>query len=66
VIPTGFPFGKVPGLSREVVERLTSVMPETLGQAARVPGVTPAAVAVLGSYVKRWGQLASAGGAASW
>ena len=65
VIPTGFPFGKVPGLSREVVERLTSVVPETLGQAGRVPGVTPAAVAVLGSYVKRWGQLAKAGREAS-
>ena len=37
----------VPGLSREVVERLTQVRPETLGQAARVPGVTPAAVAVI-------------------
>jgi tRNA uridine 5-carboxymethylaminomethyl modification enzyme len=55
-IPAGFPFGDVSGLSREVVERLTAVVPETLGQAARVPGVTPAAVAVLGTYVKRWGR----------
>ena len=54
-IPSGFPFGRVPGLSREVVERLSAVAPETLGQAGRVPGVTPAAVAVLGAYVKRWG-----------
>ena len=54
-IPSGFPFDRVPGLSREVQERLTSVGPATLGQAARVPGVTPAAVAVLGAYVKRWG-----------
>lgn len=54
-IPPGFPFGAVPGLSREVVERLSAVEPETLGQAGRVPGVTPAAVAVLGAYVKRWG-----------
>lgn len=54
-IPAGFPFDAVPGLSREVVERLGSVVPETLGQAGRVPGVTPAAVAVLGAYVKRWG-----------
>jgi len=65
VIPAGFPFDGVPGLSREVVERLTSVVPETLGQAARVPGVTPAAVAVLGTYVKRWGRLARAGRAAA-
>ena len=55
-IPAGFPFAAVPGLSREVVERLESVGPGTLGQAARVPGVTPAAVAVLGAYVKRWGR----------
>ena len=58
-IPAGFPFGAVPGLSREVVERLRAVVPETLGQAARVPGVTSAAVAVLGTYVKRWGRSVS-------
>ena len=43
-----FPFARVPGLSREVVQRLTQVRPETLGQASRIPGITPAAVAVLG------------------
>ena len=59
-IPAGFPFGAVSGLSREVIERLTAVVPETLGQASRVPGVTPAAVAVLASYVKRWGHSAIA------
>lgn len=53
-IPRGFPFDRVPGLSNEVVERLSGVGPATLGQAGRVPGVTPAAVAVLGSYVRRW------------
>ena len=52
-IPTGFPFMKVPGLSREVVERLLQVRPETLGQAGRIPGVTPAALAVLGAYLNR-------------
>jgi tRNA uridine 5-carboxymethylaminomethyl modification enzyme len=52
-IPDGFPFKAVPGLSREVVHRLTEVRPETIGQAARVPGVTPAAIAVLGSYLGR-------------
>jgi len=51
-IPDGFSFKAVPGLSREVVERLSAVEPETLGQASRVPGVTPAAIAVLGAYVK--------------
>jgi tRNA uridine 5-carboxymethylaminomethyl modification enzyme len=52
-IPSNFPFDRVPGLSREVVQRLTQVRPDTLGQALRIPGMTPAAVAVLGSFVGR-------------
>ena len=60
-IPEGFRFDGVTGLSREVVERLTAVAPETLGQAGRVPGVTAAAVAVLGAYVRRWAGSAAAG-----
>jgi tRNA uridine 5-carboxymethylaminomethyl modification enzyme len=52
-IPRDFPFDRVPGLSREVVERLFQVRPDTLGQALRIPGVTPAAVAVLGAFVGR-------------
>jgi len=52
-IPEDFPFSRVPGLSREVVQRLTQVRPDTLGQALRIPGVTPAAVAVLGAFVGR-------------
>jgi tRNA uridine 5-carboxymethylaminomethyl modification enzyme len=52
-IPRGFPFEKVPGLSREAVQRLRQVQPDTLGQALRIPGVTAAAVAVLGAYVGR-------------
>ena len=52
-IPAGFPFARVPGLSREAVERLSQVRPETLGQASRIPGMTPAAVAVLGAFLSR-------------
>jgi len=52
-IPDDFPFARVPGLSREVVHRLSQVRPETLGQASRIPGVTPAAVAVLGVFLGR-------------
>jgi len=52
-IPRDLPYQSVAGLSREVVERLTEIRPETLGQAGRVPGVTPAAVAVIASYVDR-------------
>jgi len=53
VIPPGFPFNRVPGLSQEAVQRLSQIRPDTLGQALRIPGITPAAVAVLGSYVGR-------------
>jgi tRNA uridine 5-carboxymethylaminomethyl modification enzyme len=52
-IPEGFPFDRVPGLSREVVQRLNQIRPDTLAHALRIPGVTPAAVAVLGAYVGR-------------
>ncbi len=46
-IPPGIEYEGMPGLSREVVERLTTVRPETLGQASRIPGVTSAAVELL-------------------
>lgn len=52
-IPKSFAFEGVPGLSREVVQRLNQVRPDTLGHALRIPGITPAAVAVLSSYVTR-------------
>lgn len=42
-----FPFAQIPGLSREMVERLVAARPATLAAAGRVPGVTPAALAVL-------------------
>jgi tRNA uridine 5-carboxymethylaminomethyl modification enzyme len=41
------PYAAIPGLSNEMVERLTAVRPETLDQASRVPGVTPAALSAL-------------------
>ncbi len=46
-IPVGFQFAQVVGLSREVVEKLTSVSPRSLGQASRISGVTPAALSLL-------------------
>ena len=52
-IPALFPYEKVPGLSREMVQRFSETRPETLGQAQRIPGVTPAAVAVVGAYLDR-------------
>ncbi len=52
-IPEDFGFAGVPGLSREVVERLTELKPTTLGHASRIPGVTPAAVAVIATFLDR-------------
>jgi tRNA uridine 5-carboxymethylaminomethyl modification enzyme len=52
-IPEEFVFDDVPGLSREVIQRLSEVRPATLGQASRIPGVTPAAVAVVAAYIDR-------------
>ncbi len=52
-IPREFLYASVPGLSSEVVQRLNQVRPETIGQAMRVPGVTPAAITVLSTYVSR-------------
>ncbi len=50
-IPNGFVFSVVPGLSREIREKLERVRPISLGQVARIPGVTPAAVAALDVYL---------------
>ena len=52
-IPTTFDFGVVPGLSNEVQQKLRQHRPETLGQASRLSGMTPAAVSLLLVYLKR-------------
>jgi tRNA uridine 5-carboxymethylaminomethyl modification enzyme len=52
-IPIDFPFDRVPGLSREAVFRLRQVRPDTIAHAARIPGLTPAAIAVLATFVSR-------------
>ncbi len=51
-IPAEFRYLGIPGLSREMQEKLARVQPETLGQAGRIPGVTPAAIAVLDVYLR--------------
>jgi len=50
-IPDAFVYSDIPGLSSEVREKLERVRPQTLGQAGKIPGVTPAAVAVLDVYL---------------
>jgi tRNA uridine 5-carboxymethylaminomethyl modification enzyme len=52
-IPEAFDYHGLPGLSREVIERLSQVRPSTIGQAGRVPGVTPAAVAIVAARLAR-------------
>ncbi len=55
IIPDSFSYNDIPGLSREIVQKLTDVRPSSLGQAARISGVTPAAISVLMVYLKRDG-----------
>jgi tRNA uridine 5-carboxymethylaminomethyl modification enzyme len=50
-IPAAFEFANIPGLSTEAKQKLERVRPQTLGQAGRIPGITPAAVAVLDVYL---------------
>jgi tRNA uridine 5-carboxymethylaminomethyl modification enzyme len=52
-IPADFDYDGVPGLSGEIREKLRQVRPRSLGQAARISGVTPAALAILMVYLKR-------------
>ncbi|UOR16164.1 tRNA uridine-5-carboxymethylaminomethyl(34) synthesis enzyme MnmG [Qipengyuania aquimaris] len=52
-LPQDFPYGNVPGLSNEMVERLSKARPETLSAAGRVPGITPAALAALLVHARR-------------
>jgi tRNA uridine 5-carboxymethylaminomethyl modification enzyme len=53
-IPPAFDYVSIPGLSKEVIEKLREVQPETIGQAGRIPGITPAAVSILLVSVERF------------
>ncbi len=55
-IPDWFDYGAVSGLSREMQEKLGKVIPQTLGQASRIPGVTPAAVSLINVYIEIQGR----------
>jgi tRNA uridine 5-carboxymethylaminomethyl modification enzyme len=52
-IPANLDYSKISGLSREVCEKLVRVKPRSLGQAARIPGITPAAISLLSFYIKK-------------
>jgi len=51
-IPAAFDYSSVSGLSREMKEKLAHVRPQTIGQAARIPGVTPAALSLVNVYIE--------------
>ena len=46
-------YSTIQGLSREVREKLTRIRPRSLGQAARISGITPAAISLLSVYLKK-------------
>ena len=53
VIPEGLAYGEIPGLSNEIRHKLRSVRPLSLGQASRIPGMTPAALSILLVYLRK-------------
>jgi tRNA uridine 5-carboxymethylaminomethyl modification enzyme len=65
LIPPALDYRAVPGLSTEIRERLAQVRPRSLGQASRIPGVTPAAVSVLAVWCHRVRSAASLSASAS-
>jgi tRNA uridine 5-carboxymethylaminomethyl modification enzyme len=59
-IPPGFDFATVPSMKPEARQKLTKIRPATIGQAARISGVTPADISILMIWLKRWGQNTTA------
>jgi tRNA uridine 5-carboxymethylaminomethyl modification enzyme len=60
-IPEWFDYKAVSGLSREMQEKLTRVRPHTIGQASRIPGVTPAALSLINIYIEIQGKRLATG-----
>ncbi|HAS21888.1 MAG TPA: tRNA uridine-5-carboxymethylaminomethyl(34) synthesis enzyme MnmG, partial [Idiomarina loihiensis] len=57
LLPSPFDYAKIKGLSNEVVAKLNDHQPETVGKAARISGITPAAVSMLLVHLKKQGLL---------
>ena len=57
ILPKEFDYSTVSGLSNEVVAKLTDARPDTIGQASRISGITPAAISLLLVYLKKQGLL---------
>jgi tRNA uridine 5-carboxymethylaminomethyl modification enzyme len=52
-VPQDLDYAEIQGLSREVREKLTRIRPKSLGQASRIPGITPAAISLLSIYLRK-------------
>jgi tRNA uridine 5-carboxymethylaminomethyl modification enzyme len=52
-LPENIDYSSISGLSREVCEKLSRIRPQSIGQASRIPGITPAAITLLSFYVKK-------------
>jgi tRNA uridine 5-carboxymethylaminomethyl modification enzyme len=52
-LPENFRYEGIPGLSREVIEKLTRIRPHSLEQASRISGITPAAITLLAMHLKK-------------
>ena len=59
-LPTDLDYSQVKGLSNEVAQKLANIKPETIGQATRISGVTPAAISLLLVYLKKRKHLKTA------
>jgi tRNA uridine 5-carboxymethylaminomethyl modification enzyme len=59
-IPVGFDFATVPSMKPEARQKLTKIRPATIGQAARISGVTPSDISILMIWLKRYGQATTA------
>ncbi|CCQ11326.1 tRNA uridine 5-carboxymethylaminomethyl modification enzyme GidA [Pseudoalteromonas luteoviolacea B = ATCC 29581] len=57
LLPSNFDYRQVSGLSNEVIAKLTDARPQTIGQASRISGITPAAISLLLVYLKKQGLL---------
>lgn len=57
LLPADFDYGLCDGLSNEVVEKMTTIRPRSLGQALRISGITPAAISVLQIHLKKRGLI---------
>ena len=64
-IPAGFDFATVPSMKPEARQKLTKIRPATIGQAARISGVTPSDISILMIWLKRYGQAATAANGSS-